>query len=240
LFAPLTHLNHTHALITHLLRTVFSFQALLQIAATIEGHPDNVAPVIYGGIQLGIHTGERWMTERIPTPPGMQLVMFIPDFIGKTSDARAALNPDITRGEAYFNVNRVAWLVTALCTGNFENLKLGVEDKLHQPQRSKKLYPYLNSMNKAACNAGANACYLSGAGPTVMALTSGAAGDIFTQREKERTDVAVAKAMIAVAKKEGIEGRVVVTNITNEGAHVVAVEPPFSSEESGIIFKNNL
>lgn len=55
------------------------------------GHPDNVAPAIYGGIQLGIHTGERWTTERVNTPPGIQLVLFIPDFIGKTSDARAVL-----------------------------------------------------------------------------------------------------------------------------------------------------
>jgi homoserine kinase len=50
-----------------------------------------VAPAIYGGIQLGIHTGERWTTERVNTPPGIQLVLFIPDFIGKTSDARAVL-----------------------------------------------------------------------------------------------------------------------------------------------------
>ena len=73
-----------------------------------------------------------------------------------------------------------------------------------------------------------------------MALTSGAAGDIFTQREKERTDVAVAEAMMKVAKEEGIDGRVVVTNITNEGAHVVSVRPPFSSKASGIFFKNSL
>ncbi len=50
-----------------------------------------MAPAIYGGIQLGIHTGERWTTERVNTPPGIQLVLFIPDFIGKTSDARAVL-----------------------------------------------------------------------------------------------------------------------------------------------------
>ena len=73
-----------------------------------------------------------------------------------------------------------------------------------------------------------------------MALTSGAAGDIFTQREKERTDVSVAKAMMSAAKSAGIEGRVVVTSIANEGAHVVSVRPPFSSESDGIIFKNNL
>ena len=44
-------------------------EALLQIAASIEGHPDNVAPAIYGGIQIGVHTGARWMSERAPSPP---------------------------------------------------------------------------------------------------------------------------------------------------------------------------
>ena len=66
-------------------------EALLQIAAEVEGHPDNAAPAIYGGFQLGIHNGTRWVTERIPFPSGLQLIMFIPDFIGKTSDARGVL-----------------------------------------------------------------------------------------------------------------------------------------------------
>ena len=47
-------------------------ESLLQLACGIEGHPDNVAPAIYGGIQIGIHNGERWMSERVPTPPGLQ------------------------------------------------------------------------------------------------------------------------------------------------------------------------
>ncbi|GMH57379.1 hypothetical protein TrLO_g12681 [Triparma laevis f. longispina] len=215
-------------------------EALLQIAATIEGHPDNVAPVIYGGIQMGIHDGKRWITERIPTPPGLQMVLFVPDFVGKTSEARGVLGPDVTREEASFNIGRVAYLVNALCQGNLDCLKHACQDKMHQPQRAAKLYPYLYPMIEAAEAAGANACYLSGAGPTVMALTSGACGDIFTQREKERNDVAVAKAMMESAKKSGIKGRCVVTTISNEGASVVRVEPSFSSTSGGINFKENL
>jgi len=215
-------------------------EALLQIAATIEGHPDNVAPAIYGGIQLGIHNGSRWITERIPTPPGMQLVMFVPDFIGKTSTARAALGPTVTRKEASFNVGRVAYLVNALCQGNLDCLKEGVEDALHQPQRGDAIYPYLYPMITAATAAGANACYLSGAGPTVMALTSGASGDIFTQRVQERNDVAVANAMRRAAQEKGIEGKVFVTSIASEGAKVVKVEPSFTETSGGIVFKEGL
>jgi len=213
-------------------------EALLQIASTIEGHPDNVAPAIYGGIQVGIHNGTRWVTERAPHPSGMQAVLFIPDFIGKTSDARGVLKPTVTREEAAFNIGRVAFLVHALCTGNLDNLKYGVEDKMHQPQRGGKLYKYLFPMIEAAQNAGACCAYLSGAGPTVMALTSGASGDIFTQREKERTDDEVARAMLEVADQYGLKGQLLVTQPVHEGATVTKVEPPFSSNT--ITYRNNI
>lgn len=213
-------------------------EALLQIAAGIEGHPDNVAPVIYGGIQIGIHTGTRWMTERAPHPSGMQAVLFIPDFVGKTSDARGVLTDTITRQEAAFNIGRVAFLVHSLCTNNLDNMKYGVEDKLHQPQRGGKLYNYLYPMIEAAQNAGASCAYLSGAGPTVMALTTGASGDIFTQREKERTDTGVARAMLKVAEEYGMKGQLLVTTPIHEGARVIKVEPPFSDEN--ITFRDNI
>lgn len=217
---------------------VWGSESLLQIAASIEGHPDNVAPVIYGGFQIGIYNGTRWVTERVPFPPGMQLVMFIPDFIGKTSAARGVLSDTISRADAAFNVGRAAFLVHALAMGNLDNLKWGVQDRMHQPQRAESLYKHLYPMIAAAEKAGACCGYLSGAGPTVMALTSGASGDIFTQREKERTDFSVAKAMMQVAETFGVKGRIVVTQASNEGARVVKVDPPFSNEY--ITFRDNV
>jgi homoserine kinase len=168
----------------------------------------------------------------------MQAVLFIPSFVGKTSDARNVLGPTVTREEAAFNIGRVAFLVHALCTGNVDNLKCGVEDKMHQPQRGNKLYEYLYPMIEAAQNAGASCAYLSGAGPTVMALTSGATGDIFTQRELERTDSAVARAMLEVAEEYGITGQLLVTQPVHEGARVIKVEPPFSSDT--ITYRDNI
>jgi homoserine kinase len=203
-----------------------------------QGHPDNVAPVIYGGIQIGLHNGTRWVTERVPCPPGLQLVMFIPDFIGKTSDARQVLSDSISRADAAFNIGRVAFLIHSLCTNNLDNLKWGVEDKMHQPQRGNKLYKYLYPMIEAAENAGAACAYLSGAGPTVMAVTAGASGDIFAQREKERSDLAVARAMIQTAEHFGISGKMLVTSASAEGARVVKVSPPFSDEM--ISYRDNL
>lgn len=168
----------------------------------------------------------------------MQLVMFIPDFIGKTSDARGVLQDQISRADCAFNISRIAFLVHALCMGNLDNLKYGVQDKMHQPQRGAKLYPYLYPMIEAAQAAGAACAYLSGAGPTVMAITSGASGDIFTQRARERTDLAVARAMIQAAEQYGVTGKIQITAACNEGARVVKVMPPFSS--GSISFRDNL
>jgi homoserine kinase len=197
-----------------------------------------VAPCIYGGIQIGIHNGTRWETERVPCPAGLQLVVFIPDFEGKTSAARNVLEKSISRSDAAFNISRAAFLVHALCTGNLDNLKWGVQDKMHQPQRGKHLYQYLYPMIEAAERAGACCAYLSGAGPSVMAMTSGASGDIFTQREKERTDYGVANAMLEAAHALGVEGKVLVSNVVNEGARVVKVDPPFSS--GAIKYRDNI
>eukprot|EP00978_Attheya_sp_CCMP212_P005910 scaffold13199_cov62-Attheya_sp.AAC.2 len=71
-----------------------------------------------------------------------------------------------------------------------------------------------------------------------MALTSGASGDIFTQREKERTDSAVARAMIQVAEANGIKGKLLVTQAAYEGARVTKVIPPFSSDN--ITYRDNI
>jgi len=129
---------------------VWGQETLLQIASEIEGHPDNVSPCIYGGMQLGIHASDRWMSERISMPPGLQLVIFIPSFEGKTSTARGVLSDVVSREEASFNIGRVAFLINALSQGNLENLGWGMEDRLHQPQRGDKLYNYLYPMIEAA------------------------------------------------------------------------------------------
>ena len=71
-----------------------------------------------------------------------------------------------------------------------------------------------------------------------MALTSGASGDIFAQREKEQSDLAVARAMIQVTEEFGISGKMIVTSVSNEGAWVVKVSPPFSTEN--ISFRDDL
>ncbi len=203
-------------------------EELVNLACEIEGHPDNVAPALYGGIQIGIHAQQRWVTERVNVPPGLQLVSFIPDTIGKTSTARNVLSDNISRSEAVFNIGRTAFLINALASNNIDNLRWGVEDMLHQPQRGAAVYPHMSPCIEAALEAGASAAYLSGAGPTIMAITSGASGDIFTQRAKERVDTKVAQAMLAAAEKCKVNGNVYISGPVEGGAVVVSADPPFT------------
>lgn len=202
-------------------------EELINMACEIEGHPDNVAPALYGGIQIGIHT-DRWLTERVNLPPGLQCVCFIPNVIGKTSTARGVLSDTISREEAVFNIGRIAFLINALASNNIDNLRWGAEDALHQPQRGAAVYPHMSPVIEAAIEAGASAAYLSGAGPTIMAITSGASGDIFTQREKERVDKKVAEAMLAAASACEVPGEVFISEPVETGAYVVSAEPPFT------------
>ena len=75
-------------------------QLLLQLAADAEGHPDNVAPAIYGGFQVSINTGKQWVTQAIGLPKGMQAVLFIPEFESLTSETRAALRTEGARSRS--------------------------------------------------------------------------------------------------------------------------------------------
>ncbi len=141
-------------------------------------------------------------------PPPNKVILFVPTFSGETHSARNLLEDTISRKDAAFSIGRVAWLINALTTGNLDNLAVGCQDSMHQPQRGEAIYTYLDPVVKAAIEAGADAAYLSGAGPSVAAITSGASGDIFTQRALERVDKEVATAMLEAARKSGVNGKV--------------------------------
>ncbi|CAH0522712.1 unnamed protein product [Peronospora belbahrii] len=207
---------------------VHGHEELLQLASEIEGHPDNVAPAIYGGLQLGIFADNRWYSSRVQMPDGLQCVVFIPDSTGPTSVARAILPPNVPRKDAVFNIGRAAIFVNAFRSGNLNELRFATQDMLHQPQRGAAQYPHLEPLIKAALGAGAHGCFLSGAGPTVLAITSGRAGDIFTQQLAERQENKVAIAMREAAAVLGVPGCVFITNPEHRGAFIVRAEPRFS------------
>eukprot|EP00468_Gymnochlora_sp_CCMP2014_P013177 CAMPEP_0167756854 /NCGR_PEP_ID=MMETSP0110_2-20121227/9609_1 /TAXON_ID=629695 /ORGANISM="Gymnochlora sp., Strain CCMP2014" /LENGTH=304 /DNA_ID=CAMNT_0007642995 /DNA_START=225 /DNA_END=1139 /DNA_ORIENTATION=- len=208
---------------------VWGHETFLNMACEIEGHPDNVAPAIYGGIQLGMHTGERWLSSRVSYPHGLQAIVFIPESIGETKVARAVLPETLTYEEAVHNISRACFLVNSMNNGDFSALRFATQDKLHQPQRAAQ-FPHMEPVIQAALDAGAHCAYLSGAGPSILALTSSAAGDVFTQRAEERNEKAVADAMAKAAEAIGTPGRIFITEPTQRGAHVLSALPAFSDK----------
>jgi len=205
-------------------------ERMLQLAATIEGHVDNLAPAIYGGMQIGIHTGTapgapgRWYTTQVPVPPGLQCILFIPDQRQSTEGARAVLSPSLTREQAVFNIGRAAMLVNAFASGQLLDLALGTEDCLHQPPRA-AIMPALAPVIAGARRAGALGAFLSGAGSAIMALTSGRKGDPHGQAAKERRDVEVARGMVEGARSVGMAGKLLITHpCVGIGASVVELD----------------
>jgi len=207
-------------------------EEFLQITSRIEGHPDNVAPAIYGGIQLGFNTGtERgWMSSRISLPHSLQCVLFVPDFHAPTSEARAVLPDTYSKADMVYNIGRLATLVAAFQNRRFDKLKWGVQDVMHQPYRAKN-FPHLYPCIDAAVGAGAEAAYLSGAGPTVCALTTGLMGDVFAQKAAETWENSIAQAMQDAAAGVGITGRCYVTTPSQQGAVIAEAVPEFSGIE---------
>eukprot|EP00906_Rhabdomonas_costata_P036260 RCo050906 len=213
-------------------------ESVLQLAAAIEGHPDNVAPALYGGLQIEVHEGSRWYTDRVSLPVGLQCIVFLPARRAageKTKAARSILPEMVSRKDAVFNISHAALLINAFSTGNLDVLKIATQDKLHQPQRA-ALNPHLFPLIEAAVQAGAHGACLSGAGPSVMAFSSGLKGDIYTQRRCERVDAKIAQAMQRAARDIGVEGQVYLTSPTQKGCHVVQAEPPFSAGPSVVSF----
>ena len=185
----------------------FTPNDLLEMAATIEGHPDNVAAAVHGGLQLVITDQDRLFTAPINMLPDLSAVLFIPELRIATSDARAVLPEKVSVADAVHNMSRTALLVAGMGGNRPEYLGVATEDRLHQPYRQ-TLFPAMKLLFKAALDAGALGAFLSGSGSTVLALA----------QEREMT---VAYEMAEAAKQAGVAGRVHITRPTVQGAHLL-------------------
>ena len=184
-----------------------STQALLQIATQMEGHPDNVTPALFGGLQVAAMNGGKVEHISVPLAVDLRIVVFVPDFPMLTSEARDILPRHVSRADAVFNVSRAALLVAAMATGSIGHLRMAMEDALHQPYRA-KLFPALEDIIAAAEEAGAAGAALSGAGSSVLAFALGG---------EER----VADAMMGAVMRAGVEGRIMITKVCYSGAQVI-------------------
>ncbi len=144
-------------------------EELAQMAAKLEGHPDNSNPAIFGSMVVGALDEEKMMHVRLALPEDLVFATMVPSFPVSTAKARGVLPDGYTRGEVVFNVSRGALLVASIMSGKLENLSMAMEDKIHQPYRS-QLIPNMDEIFQKAKTYGALAAYLSGAGSTLMAM----------------------------------------------------------------------
>ena len=142
---------------------------LLAIATSVEGHPDNIAPALFGGFTVSAMDGIAAITTHFPISEKLFFTLLIPDFELSTELARGVLPVNVSRQDAIFNISRSALLIKALERGDRQLMRIALEDKLHQPYRTKLINGY-DSAEAAAKKLDAMGICISGAGSTLLCI----------------------------------------------------------------------
>ncbi len=184
-------------------------QQLVDYATEIEGHPDNVAPALLGGVTVSYMAYGKAGSLRFLPAKELRFIAAVPSEPLSTAKARQAIPETVSHKDAVFNAGRCALLVSALLTGEYRFLPDALEDRLHQPYRM----PLINGTQavfKAAKNAGAYGAIISGAGSTLMAYAS-----------PDADCDAIGKAMQQAFEKAGQQAVYHVLKLDAEGARVI-------------------
>jgi homoserine kinase len=183
----------------------FTKDGLLDIAAEIEGHPDNVSPALLGGFTVNSMDGKSVRYVKAEIPENLVFAAFVPPFELKTADARAVMPKEVSLKDSVFNLSRSALITASFLSGKYENFKLGCEDKLHQPYRL-PLIPGGKKIIEESYKKRALAAYISGAGSTMMAIF-----DCGNEKAEE-----IAKEILSSAEFNG--WKYFILNADNSGA----------------------
>jgi homoserine kinase len=178
--------------------------AILALACRAEGHPDNVAAALLGGLTVSCAAGDRVTAVSLPVSAEIGWVVLVPETESSTREARAVLPATVSRSDAVFNLQRLGLLLASIASGDIDLLGLAMEDRLHQPQR-RALFPWMESVRQAALDAGALGCVLSGAGPSLLAALRGSGEP-------------VARAMERAFREAGMAGRAAALPVDTTGA----------------------
>ncbi len=154
---------------TELLSLQLDRAAITTLCTEIEGHPDNVAPMVHGGATLAVSTPDGLVVSPLVVHPSLALVFAIPDFSIETKRARAVLPAALAYSHAVQAAARSAALVQGLAQGDPRLLAAGLDDVLHVPFRRSLVVGY-DAVTSAARSAGAYGATLSGSGPTLVAV----------------------------------------------------------------------
>jgi len=192
-----------------LLGNPFSREDVLNLACEMEGHPDNVSPAMMGGLVVSTVEGGKVIAQKIPITTKIHITIALPNFYLPTKQARAALPKKVSTRNAIHNISRTALVVEAFRTGDLNLLGKVMSDKLHQPYRL-KLIPGAASAMEAAKEAGASAVALSGAGPSVIAFSTGEAG--------------IGESMKRAFEAAGVEARIFRLGVSSRGAEIQSAD----------------
>jgi homoserine kinase len=187
----------------------FSRDEILKLAIETEGHPDNVAPAMLGGLVASIIHESHVVSLRITLTDQrapIHITVVFPDFDFPTKQARAILPRQIELKDAIYNLSRAVIITEAFRQGDLNMLHEAMSDKLHQPYRL-PLIPGAQVAMDAAKGAGASAVALSGAGPSLIAFSS-------------KPDPAVGEAMKRAFEAAGLQARVFQLKMSDHGAEV--------------------
>ena len=177
---------------------------ILKIAAEIEGHPDNVAPALMGGLVVSTVSDKNVIARTLPVTP-MRVTIVLPDFHFPTRAARTSLPKQVDMKEAVHNISRAVLLTEAFRTGDLSLLGEAMSDRLHQPYRL-KLIPGAEAAMQAMRADGVPAVALSGAGPSLIAFS----------KTESNAGLAASRAF----ERAGLSVRIFHLGISDRGAEI--------------------
>lgn len=147
---------------------------LINIAASIEGHPDNTTPALTGGfVVASIEDDGNVLYEKIKWCNDWKISVCIPDYKLLTELARSVLPKEINFKDAVYNIQKSAQLITAITNGNEDIMRSALKDRIHQPYREKLIPGMVDIIEKLRGEQNVLGCVLSGAGPTLAVITKG-------------------------------------------------------------------
>jgi homoserine kinase len=182
---------------------------IMDLAIELEGHPDNVVPALLGGCQLAATAANGWAVADIPWHSSIIPIIAIPNFELSTAAARSVLPTEYSRADAIFNTAHFGLLVRGLATGNPDWLTAALTDRIHQPYRQQLIRGYPD-LDRAVIAAGGYGMVISGAGPTLLALSN-----------INRVE-SVVQAMTAAWTAHDVQVQVQALELDQQGATVVA------------------
>ena len=142
---------------------------VFQICARAEGHPDNVAPAVFGGFTASAATDQGFVTRSLPLPATWRFLFAVPEFELPTMTARKLVPDSYSRSDTVFTSSRTALWTLAVATEDAALLAIACQDVMHEPQRMPMLPGFQEAVSRAEA-AGAHGTFLSGAGPTLAAI----------------------------------------------------------------------